>query len=82
MPRSWYRYVVVVGVLIMRYLQETTDWSDTDYDVKNHIYILENGRSGRMLGYVKQGTTEKIMFDRPFFFNRKNRKFKELKNVI
>ena len=65
----------------MRYLQETTDWSDTDYNVKNHIYILENGRSGRMLGYVKEGTNEKIMFAKPFFFNRKNRTFKELKKI-
>jgi hypothetical protein len=65
----------------MRYMQETTDWSDTDYNVPNHIYILEKGRGGRLLGYIKQGTTDKIMFSKPFPFFNKNRTFKELKKV-
>ena len=65
----------------MRYLQETTDDWKCDYTVPNHTYIVEDGRSGRLLGYVKEGTVDKIMFSKPFPFDRKNRTFKELKNV-
>lgn len=65
----------------MKYLQEITDWSDAGYNVKNHTYIVEPGRSGRVLGYVKHGTTNKIMFSKPFAFDRRNRKFKELKKL-
>lgn len=65
----------------MRYLKEITDWSGCEYSVKNHTYILEKGRSGRMLGYVKSGTDEKIMFAKPMFFDRRNRTFKELKSI-
>ena len=63
----------------MRYLQETTDDWKCDFRVPNHTYIVEDGRGGRLLGYVKEGTTAKIMFSKPFPFDRKNRKFKELK---
>jgi hypothetical protein len=65
----------------MRYMQEITDDWKCDYNVPNHIYILEKGRGGRLLGYIKEGTTKKIMFDKPFPFFIKNRKFKELKKV-
>lgn len=65
----------------MRFLKEITDDWKCDYRVPLHTYILENGRSGRMLGYVKENTTEKIMFNKPMPFDRRNRKFKELKNV-
>lgn len=62
----------------MKVLQEITEWDKVDYNVPNHIYIVEDGRGGRLLGYVKQGTEEPIMFSKPFPFDRKNRKFKEL----
>jgi hypothetical protein len=65
----------------MRYLKETTDWSQVDYCVPNHTYIVEDGRSGRLLGYIKAGRTEEIMFSKPFPFDRKNRKFVEVKKV-
>ena len=63
----------------MKYLRETTDWKDCEYRVPNHTYIVEGGRGGRMLGYIKAGTSEKIMFNGPRQFNRKNRTFEEVK---
>ena len=63
----------------MRYFQETTCWDKVDYTVPNHIYIVEDGRSGRLLGYIKRSTAEKIMFSKPMPFDRKNRTFKEIK---
>ena len=65
----------------MRYLQETTDDWKCDYRIPNHTYIVEDGRSGRLLGYIKEGRTEAIMFSKPYPFDRKNRTFKELKNA-
>lgn len=65
----------------MRYLKETTDNWKCDFRVPNHIYILEKGRNGRMLGYVKEGTTEPTMFEKPIPFARKGRTFKELKSL-
>lgn len=63
----------------MRYLKEITDDWKCDYRVPLHTYIVEDGRSGRLLGYIKEGRNEPIMFSKPFPFDRKNRKFKELK---
>ena len=66
----------------MRYMKEITDDWKCDYRVPCHTYILENGRGGRILGYIKEGRKEPIMFSKPYPFDRKNRKFKELKNVV
>lgn len=63
----------------MRYLQETTNWDNVGYSVPNHTYIVEDGRSGRLLGYIKQGRTDAIMFSKPYPFDRKHRTFKEIK---
>jgi hypothetical protein len=63
----------------MRYLKEITDDWKTDFRVPNHTYILENGRNGRLLGYIKENTTNPIMFNTPTQFFRKGRTFKELK---
>jgi hypothetical protein len=59
----------------LTFLKETTaDWK-ADYRVPNHTYIM-NGTS--CVGYVKEGTTEKIMFSKPSSqFNRKGRTFKD-----
>ena len=65
----------------MRYLKEITDDWKCDYTVPCHTYIVENGRSGRLLGYVKDGYKKPIMFSKPFPFDRRNRKFKELKSL-
>lgn len=65
----------------MRYLKEITDDWKCDYNVPCHTYIVEDGRSGRLLGYVKEGRTKPLMFSKPFPFDRRNRKFKELKSL-
>jgi hypothetical protein len=60
-------------------LLETTEW-DMDFQ-PNHTYIVEGGRSGRALGYVKKGTEAVIWFSKPMPFDRKHRTFKELKGA-
>jgi hypothetical protein len=66
----------------MRFLKEITDDWKCDYNVPCHTYIVEDGRNGRLLGYIKDGRNEPMMFSKPYAFDRRNRKFKELKNVI
>jgi len=59
----------------MEYLKETTKW-DCGYNVINHTYILQRGK---MIGYIKAGTTEEIRFTKPLYFDRKNRTFEKVK---
>jgi hypothetical protein len=63
----------------MRYLKETTNNWVCDYRVPCHTYIVEDGRNGRLLGYIKEGRTEEVMFSKPYAFDRRNRTFKEIK---
>lgn len=60
-----------------KYLQETTNTWICDYRVPNHTYIVSGMKA---VGYIKEGTSEEIMFKKPMFFDRKGRTFKELKN--
>ena len=61
--------------MAIHYMQEiTTDWK-TDYRVPCHIYLLENTK---MVGYIKEGTTEIHLNKKPGFFDKRGRKFKEL----
>lgn len=60
----------------MQYLQETTDWGETP--VANHIYIVNDAK--QLVGYIKQGTTEEIIFKSPMKqWSKARRKFKVLK---
>ena len=43
-----------------------------------HTYFLTNDKF-KVLGYIKNGTTESIMFKKPLQFFTKGRTFKELK---
>lgn len=61
----------------MKFLQETTNNWKCDYNVPNHIYMVNGIKA---VGYIKQGTDKKIMFKKPIFFDRRNRTFNELKN--
>jgi hypothetical protein len=63
---------------MVKYIRETTDNWQCDFRVPCHTYIVESGRSGRMLGYIKEGTTEAIMNKKPMPFDRRGRSFKEL----
>lgn len=62
----------------MKYLRETTDWSDCEYPVANHIYIVEDGRMGRALGYIKSSSIVPEWFAHPVHINRKGRTFEEV----
>tara|TARA_S200002703_G_scaffold120397_1_gene106210 strand:- start:569 stop:760 length:192 start_codon:yes stop_codon:yes gene_type:complete len=63
----------------MKYLQETTDWSDvTEVNIPNHIYMVEGTKA---LGYIKARDGEKIMFKKPLPFSTRNRTFKQLKDL-
>lgn len=59
------------GTLIMEYLKEITVWATP---VQNHTYILSS--AGHLIGYIKQGTTEEIIFKKPMKnFSKSRRKF-------
>lgn len=59
-----------------QYLKETTsDWK-TDYRVPCHTYIFEGAKC---VGYIKEGTTEELMFSKPSTqFDKARRKFKDV----
>lgn len=58
----------------MKYLKETTDWSNVEYRVPNHTYIFDQDRC---VGYIVNGEVK--MFDQPLKrFARKGRQFKDV----
>ena len=58
-----------------KYLRETTQW---DSPQANHIYILND--ADRCIGYIKEGTTEEILFKKPSSqFSKKGRSFVTIK---
>ena len=59
----------------MKFMQETTKWDKVEYNVPNHIYMLEGWNC---YGYIKAGTGERIEFKKPFRFDTRNRTFKEV----
>jgi len=57
----------------MQYLKEVTVW---DTPVQNHTYIVDN--DGNLAGYIKQGTTEEIIFSTPMKqWSKSRRKFEK-----
>lgn len=60
----------------MKYLKEVTVWDKVEYNVPNHTYIFDGSKC---VGYIKEGTTEKIIWDKPSKqFDKRNRKFVEI----
>lgn len=61
----------------MKYFREvTSDWK-CEYRVPNHTYIFDGSSC---VGYIKEGTTEEIMFKSPLKqFSKTRRKFVEVK---
>ena len=58
---------------MVKYLKEITKW---DGDIPNHTYIK---REGHLVGYIKTGTKEEIIFKKPSkLFSKSYRKFIEL----
>ena len=59
----------------MKYLKEVTVW---DSPVPNHTYMVND--KGWLAGYIKQDTTEEIVFSKPMkTWSKSNRKFIEVK---
>jgi hypothetical protein len=58
----------------MKVLQEITQW-----DWPNHTYFVSDNRE-RILAYVKMGTDQIKEFKKPYPFNIRGRKFKEIDN--
>lgn len=54
----------------MKYYQETTQWRTT---VQNHIYYLSDDKR-KMVGYIRQGSSELFKFSKPMNFDSKGRK--------
>ena len=47
-------------------------------DYPAHTYLLENRKSYKIVGYIKEGTDKIIMFPKPLSFDRRKRTFKEV----
>lgn len=60
----------------MIYLLETTNWPD---NTPNHIYIFDNKKASKCMGYIKDGTLNIEFFKKPMPFDKKKRTFKEIK---
>lgn len=59
----------------MKYLKEITEW---DADIPNHTYIVNE--KTELVGYIKTGTKEEIIFKSPMKqFSKARRKFVTLK---
>ena len=65
----------------MRYLKEVTTWDEVDYNVPSHTYIIN--RKQELIGYIKEGTKEKIFFKHPIKqFSKSRRKFEDVTNKL
>lgn len=62
----------------LRVLQEITDWSEAEYAVPNHTYLVNESKEF-CYGYIKQGASEPEMFSKRIPFSTSYRKFKEIK---
>jgi hypothetical protein len=62
----------------LTYLKEITDWSESKVSVPNHTYIVN--KAMQLVGYIKTGTKEEIIFKSPMKqFSKSRRKFVTLK---
>jgi hypothetical protein len=57
----------------MRTMLEITDW-----DVPNHLYLVDS--DWRCHAYVKKDAESWLVFKKPLQFDKKYRRFKEIKN--
>ena len=60
----------------MIFLKEITEWKS---NIQNHTYIFKDKKSIKVIGYIKDGEEKPIMFTKPMSFNKRYRKFKEVK---
>ena len=57
-------------------LRETTEFTEVDYDVPNHDYLLLD--TTRVIGFRRQGEDKWQKFSRPLNFSKKGRSFQTL----
>ena len=62
----------------MDILLETTVWN-CSYAVPNHIYILDGSK---MVAYIPEGKNKPVFFQKPTFFDKKNRTFEKLGRYV
>jgi len=61
---------------VIEYFKEITEW---DCNIPNHTYMIDK-MTGHLVGYIKTGTTEEIIFGVPKKqFSKSRRKFVKLK---
>jgi hypothetical protein len=58
-------------------IQETTGQVD-DFFYQPHIYFINSG--GKLVAYIRAGTTDVVEFSKPGFFDKRYRKFKNVTN--
>lgn len=66
----------------MKIIRETTKYTDVDYRVPQHDYLVEGGHGGRMIAYRKEGSDLWEKFRKPVPFGKKHRSFKELREPL
>ena len=60
----------------MKIVREVTEWTEVDYEPKNHDYLLLD--DGRCIAVRKAGSEDWEKFGTPKYFNRSRRRFKTL----
>ena len=58
---------------------ETTKWGGSN--TPNHVYLLSDDKY-KMYGYIRKGSRELKMFNKPYPFDKRNRTFKLLKSNL
>ena len=66
----------------MKIIRETTKYTDVDYRVPQHDYLIEGGHGGRLIAVRKEGAEHWEKFSRMLNFSKKHRTFKELREDI
>ena len=62
----------------MKLFQELTEW---DGNIPNHAYYLSDDKS-KMYAYIKAGDKAVFEFKKPYRFDARGRKFKEIPNTL
>lgn len=66
----------------MKIIRETTKWSDVEYRVPQHDYLVEGGHGGRLIAMRKEGSDAWEKFTKAIPFSKKHRAFKQLREPL
>ena len=63
--------------MTIRYLKETTDWSQCEFTVPQNVFIVDKGR---LVGYMREDENYEweYWFSRPLNFDKRYRTFEEI----